>query len=120
MAVFPGQMDVLQLSELLAGDVKQSRNDVAIRLTAEAVRSSQTLVLLPHRVFLINQYQSEYATWKPQSHSKAIEMNACPSSAKFKVGLLVVNSRPPSGMIAAPGRRYAIRSPETTEVATPR
>jgi hypothetical protein len=55
-------MDVLQLSGLLAGDVKQSRNDVAIRLTAESVRSSQALVLLPHRVFLISQYQSEYAT----------------------------------------------------------
>ena len=47
---------------LLAGDVKQSRNDVAIRLIAESVRSCQTLVLLLHQVFLISQYQSEYAT----------------------------------------------------------
>jgi len=90
-----------------------------MRLVADTARSSQTPAMLPHRVFFISQYQSEYTTWKPHSHSKATEMNACPSSARFKAGLLVENPLL-SGMIAAPGRRYAIRSPDTTEAATPR
>jgi hypothetical protein len=67
----------------------------------------------------MSQYQSEYTTWKPHSHSKATEINACASSEKFNAGLLVVNPLL-SGMSAAPGRRYAIRRPETTEAATPR
>jgi hypothetical protein len=39
--------------------------------------------------------------------------------AAFKAGLLVENPLL-SGIISAPGRRYAIRIPETTEAAAPR
>jgi hypothetical protein len=90
-----------------------------MRLAAAAAPSSQPPKILPLFVPFISQYYREYTTWKPHNHSKAIAMKACASSAKFKAGMLVENPLL-SGMITAPGRRYAIRSPDTTEAATPR
>jgi hypothetical protein len=52
------------------------RGDAAMRPAADVARSSHILAALPHCVFFITQYQREYMTWKPHSHSKAIEMNA--------------------------------------------